>query len=302
MHQLSGPKLPCADISFSLEDRSMLGDIPWVAEIQGNRVLVLPTADYDVFLSQCQIFAASVDIVVSSELITAAGDLRETLDPGKILVANARMAELSLEFPNVKFLLGTVLWPEEESKPINCVAVFRDGEIIQAIPKTFLTYLEVDDFRSVYPVERNIVGMPGVELLICRDLVVTTGSNLHIRNELSGLGHAIQGDDVEAIISPEAKAVIISSCWGVGTRETWAERSVRKLVTSGELTVKDCANEFFYYVLREKVASLFHSHPKLEQVLVCDRIPLHVDFSENAPIVATMGMSGLYVRSDFNFI
>lgn len=235
-------------------------------------------------------------LVVTPELITAAGDLNFTVNRDLVGPMQFEFQNFSAEHPNATFLLGTPYWTEHVNEPRNAVVVIRNGEVIQIFAKTYGTPGEHNHFDLALPsTVNNLVNIPAVGVLICRDLAIDGAGLEFKREELAG---RLQLEDNRMLMNEETRIAIIASCWGVGSRITWEMLGNLKAVQSGKKAVAEHANKMFSSAMIMSASHLFEAYPKLEAIVVSDRCPQQAPSGPSDTITSSTPFNGVILRTD----
>ncbi len=223
-------------------------------------------------------------LVVSPELMTFTGQpLEEVMETRKTIENRVdEVGKKSEEYPQTLFLLGTPTFPEK-GKPRNSVAFIQNGTIVgQANKRSGGSAAEYENFDLVTEEPAVLVPETGIGLLICADL-----SSLSILESpraeeiLRRIGRVnMIGANPANFIHPEAKSLLVISCWGVGGR--------RRLIKPGK------ADEYYLVQLRGPVDKVMKTFPQIKEVLNVDRIPLMAE--KDLPYTPTHPFNAFYKR------
>jgi hypothetical protein len=218
--------------------------------------------------------------VVSPELITAAEEGSDIVDPVIIQKRICELQDISQRVPDTTILLGTPSF-ESRGKPKNSVLYLRDGNVIgQTHKRAPATQWERDNFTFEAEEPPSIIPGTSMGVLICSDLALISlydrpSYDLNATLRLIGKSNLI--GKAPRFIHDEAQSLVVVSCWGVGSQ-------------FGRGYDPD---EYYQFQLQCIAASVLRNTEQIRQIVMVDRtsassgsddfhasIPFNVSFSE----------------------
>jgi hypothetical protein len=235
----------------------------------GSNVTVngISARTWDDFLSFLAFLPPGQEIVVSPELMTMAGHRPSHVQDLTDVIAQRvdSVAQTSARHPEKTFLLGTPTF-HSQGKPKNSVISVREGAVIGVTHKRTGASAEEKEYFDFQPdTSPAIVPDTDIGILICADLPTATiflSEKTPYHNELlrlSGREHFIGSNPT--FIHPDARRMLLVSCWGTGGRE------------AGISHHPGGADEYYKWQLINCVLRLLSSTPSIEELVVVDRVP-----------------------------
>lgn len=224
-------------------------------------------------------------IVVSPELITTTEVGTDEAIPARDFIEERvdYVKKTSANMPGTIFLLGTPVFGDGE-KPTNSVLFLKAGEIIGLTNKrSGVTDWEKQNFTFVAEEPPSLIPESDIGVLICADLATATIylNNEPVKERVLQLGGRDNLIGVHPhFIHPEAKTLVIPSCWGIGANQN--------LVAGGN------HDEYYQMQLKAISTSVLRYLPQLEQILIVDRCP--EGFSRPDDFVTTKPLNALFKR------
>lgn len=249
----------------------------------GEVVTAISAQTWSEYLSYLKQINKQDKLVVSPELITFAGQPLHQVGESKKKIESRinQITDLSTQYPNTTFLLGTPSF--KTPKPRNTILVIENGQVLGKTHKrSGATQAERNNFNL--PVEEPPFLIPGtnIAVLICSDLATSSlYSRPHLDKDifnttLERIGRESFIDKNPTFIHTHAKKLILPSCWGVGGNQ--------------ELMKPRDANSYYHLQLRNLAWALFNNS-QLEEIIIVDRTPIMS--TKDQPYTPTKPYNGL---------
>ena len=259
-----------------------------------TNVVIVSQPDWETTLSVLKEKDFGRTTVLTPELITIAGEALDKMTERREAIEErlGAISSLSASQPDATFIIGSPYFTNERNLPFNSALVYRNGEIVQRSDKKLLgNGEELLHFDFDPAAEPEATG--DTTIVICRDLIgaqktrLSGGVNGVSNYVLRATGNANLAKRYESsqFIVPGTKKLLVSSCWGVGMPEGF-ERFM------GEGNKEDAVNQFYRMNLVMMSDSILRQDASLQQIVVCDRAPLH----EQSSLVGTKPISGVFFR------
>lgn len=192
--------------------------------------------------------------------------------------------EISRFNPLLQILLGSSYWQNKDC--FNSVLNIQGGQIRQVISKTYLTPGEEGDSTPSTLDKTPVIGLSNTGLLICRDLHFAAGGPPN-----SPFPHP-------RMIPPDCETLLVSSCWGSGSRVPRKSIASRALVQSGELTLDAYSNGLFLTNLRMSIGDTFRSYGSIKRIVICDRAQVERGQDLEDTITSTIPFTKVFLRNN----
>jgi len=251
----------------------------------GETIAALSAQTWPEYLEYLSQVTDEDGLVVSPELITFTGQPLDEVRENRELI-EARIEEVkeeSRKHPSTLFLLGTPTFPEK-GKPRNSVVFVQNGGLIsQAHKRTGATSKEYKTFDLLAEEPPSLIPETNIGLLICADifsLLIFNSSQEGIEERLRLFGKSNLIGAKPTFIHPEAKNLLVMSCWGVGGNRRWVKQVG--------------PNQYYLEALRECAEGAMKMYPQLEAIIQVDRTPLMAE--KDLPFTPTHPFNAFYQR------
>ncbi len=253
----------------------------------GTKFLALSAHGWTGFVDLVKQIEPSDQLAASPELITATELPTYNVYESRTLIEKRidAIRLLSSDCPNTTILLGTPVFDGRE-KPTNSILYIKAGEITGLTSKrSGVAAWEKANFRFIPEEPLSLVPGTNLGVLICSDLALASlylrpEANRYLDQVLALSDHKNLIGKTPTFLHPEAKSIIISSCWGIGGMAG----------LNGVMT----PDRYYELQLRNTTAFLLRDAPQIEQIVVVDRAP-DIDPASD-PTVATKPLNALLGR------
>jgi hypothetical protein len=215
--------------------------------------------------------------VITPELITVANKPWEEIAKSQSSVQKEldKIAAISALQPDATFVIGSPYFPDPDQLPFNSAVIFKEGKVIGHSDKKLLGDIEGKYFQcdpQAVPLE-----IDGLNILVCRDLIGAQQTRIMtpsretgvFRNTVSEYVKVTTGNEDLAnqyinapFLTPGAKKLLITACWGTGAPKGFLDNSPQSAV-----------DEIYFYAMEGRAVELLKKDLTLKQVIVCDRVP-----------------------------
>lgn len=217
----------------------------FTVSLNGLQIVGASAQDWDQYISELKKVKDQA-IIVSPEIMTFAGKpLISAKDNRRLIEERVRQVmSISLDHRNKKYILGTLAFDHE--KPVNAAVIIENGRVIDRVNKRSATTVEFNEFYLDQNQDPSLIPNTSIGLLICSDL----------QNSYSP---QITTGKLKPFVHPDARTLILMSCWGVGG----IEEEIKNIG----------ADKYYEIALNWYVGIFFSVFKNIEKLLVVDRVP-----------------------------